>query len=187
MRDNLDGYLSEFLRRRRMAAAKPYVTGRVLDFGCGIGFVCDWVGENRYVGVDVDPEVLAFAKHHYPRARFMTPAEMGTLAGERFDTIVGLAVIEHLPNPLGFLKDAAKRLAPNGRIVLTTPNPALDWAHGLGARIGLFSLEGHEEHQSLRGRRQLEAEIGAAGLMLIHYRRFLWGANQLAIIAQPAT
>jgi 2-polyprenyl-3-methyl-5-hydroxy-6-metoxy-1,4-benzoquinol methylase len=182
VRDNLDGYLSGFLRRRRIAAAKPYITGRVLDIGCGIGLVCDWVGESCYVGIEIDPGVLAFAKHHYPKARFVTPAEMDTIAGERFDTIVGLAVIEYLPNPLKFLQDAAKRLAPNGRIVLTTHNPALDWAHGLGARVGLFSLARYEKHQSLKGRRQLEAEVGAAGLMLTHYRRFLCGANQLAII-----
>jgi 2-polyprenyl-3-methyl-5-hydroxy-6-metoxy-1,4-benzoquinol methylase len=182
MSDNLDGYFSPFLRNQRMEAARPHIGGRVLDFGCGIGLVCDWVDEDRYVGVDVDARVLEFAKKRHPKARFLTPDAMDAIAGEKFDTVVGLAVIEHLPNPLGFLKDAAGSLAKGGRIVLTTPNPALDWAHGLGARIGLFARESHDEHQSLMKRGQLTDAAGAAGLVLTDYRRFLFGANQLAVL-----
>jgi 2-polyprenyl-3-methyl-5-hydroxy-6-metoxy-1,4-benzoquinol methylase len=182
MNDNLDGFFSPYLRSQRMGAAKPYVTGRVLDYGCGIGLVCDWVGEERYVGVDIDPRVLEFAREQRPKGRFITPSQMDSIAGELFDTVVGLAVIEHLPDPRDFLKDAASRLAPKGRIVLTTPNPALDWAHGLGSRIGLFARESHDEHQSLMSRNDLAASADATGLALVDYRRFLLGANQLAVL-----
>ena len=41
----------------------------------------------------------------------------------RFDTIVSLAVIEHAPDPKGFLMELAGRLEKGGRIVLTTPHP----------------------------------------------------------------
>jgi len=43
--------------------------------------------------------------------------------GERFDTIVAGEVIEHLGNPLGFLRSAAAHLKPGGCIVLSTPYP----------------------------------------------------------------
>jgi 2-polyprenyl-3-methyl-5-hydroxy-6-metoxy-1,4-benzoquinol methylase len=182
MNDNLDGYLSPFLRKQRMQAAKPYVTGRVLDFGCGIGLVCEWVREEDYVGVDIDERVLEIARKRHTRARFLTPDRMDAIAGETFDTLVGLAIIEHLPDPRSFLSDAASRLAPNGCIVLTTPNPMLDWAHGVGSRIGLFARESHDEHQSLMGRGDLQKAAEAAGLVLTKYRRFLLGANQCAVL-----
>ena len=65
--------------------------------------------------------------------------------------------------------------------MLTTPNPSIDWMHGLGSRISLFSKHANEEHKDLLGRRQLE-EIGHnAGLKLTTYKRFLWVVNQLAV------
>lgn len=40
-----------------------------------------------------------------------------------FDVIVLWQVIEHLPDPWAVLDEAAKRLAPNGVLILDTPNP----------------------------------------------------------------
>jgi 2-polyprenyl-3-methyl-5-hydroxy-6-metoxy-1,4-benzoquinol methylase len=91
-------------------------------------------------------------------------------------------VIEHLPDPVGFLIQMAGFLAADGRIVLTTPNPTLDWVHGLGARIGIFAKESHDEHQSLMGRGRLSEAAAAAGMRMSHFRRFLCGANQLAVL-----
>jgi 2-polyprenyl-3-methyl-5-hydroxy-6-metoxy-1,4-benzoquinol methylase len=99
-----------------------------------------------------------------------------------FDTVTALAVIEHLPNPSGFLSHMNSLLNRGGRIVVTTPNPALDWAHGIGAKCGLFARESHHEHQSLMTRRQLEHAAKDAGLKMIRFERFLFGANQLAVL-----
>ena len=181
MNDNLDGFLSPFLRRQRMKAAAPFIRGRVLDFGCGVGLVCDTVDATQYAGVDIDARIIEVARSRNPKGRFYTLERMGHLDGELFDTIVGLAIIEHLADPLGFLSDARKRLAPGGKLVLTTPNPALDWAHGLGSRLGVFARESHDEHQSLMNRKQLSDAGSLSGLSMTAFRRFLFGANQLAV------
>ncbi|RWK09368.1 class I SAM-dependent methyltransferase [Mesorhizobium sp.] len=181
MNDNLDGLLSPFLRKQRMGAAAPFIGGRVLDFGCGIGLVCDMVDANKYAGVDIDARVIEIARSRNPNGRFYTLDQMDSLEGEVFDTVVGLAIIEHLPDPLRFLNDARRRLAPGGRLVLTTPNPILDWAHGLGSRIGIFARESHDEHQSLMNRKQLADAGDRTGLRMTTFRRFLFGANQLAV------
>ena len=42
---------------------------------------------------------------------------------DRFDTIVAGELIEHLSNPGRFLEGCQKSLKPNGRVILSTPNP----------------------------------------------------------------
>lgn len=179
---NLDGLLSPYLRQQRLQVARAYISGRVLDFGCGTADVCGIVDEASYFGVDLDTSVLDAARKKYPRASFFTPDEFKAWNGPPFDTVVALAVIEHLPDPAGFLTLMKQYMAAGGKIVLTTPNPSLDWAHGLGARFGVFAKESHDEHQSLMDRSGIEKAGAAAGLKLKKYERFLFGANQLAIL-----
>lgn len=179
---DLDGALSPWLRRRRLEAAKPHVSGSVLDFGCGVADVCAFVDESRYVGVDLDESILEVARRRFPKASFYTPAQYAALPARTYDTVAALAVIEHLPNPIEFLGQMKRQLTKAGKVVLTTPNPMLEWAHGLGARFGIFAKESHEEHQSLMDRTALHSAADAAGLRMLVYKRFLLGANQLAVL-----
>ena len=45
------------------------------------------------------------------------------LRGRTFDTVICGELIEHLENPYAFLREVGKLLKPDGRLILTTPNP----------------------------------------------------------------
>jgi 2-polyprenyl-3-methyl-5-hydroxy-6-metoxy-1,4-benzoquinol methylase len=172
------GLLSPFLRNQRVAAAIPYIKGRVLDIGCGVGVLASRFPPDLYYGLDIDLESIQLARRTYPRHRFETVLPTGAT----FDTIVGLAVIEHIAQPGEILKQLRSRLAPDGKIVLTTPHPAFEWLHMLGSCIGLFSDAAADEHQTLLDEKAMQGLAADAGLEIHISRRFLLGANQLFVI-----
>jgi SAM-dependent methyltransferase len=55
------------------------------------------------------------------------------LAGEAFDLVSAIEVVEHLENPGRLFDIAARHLSPNGRFLLTTPNVL-----SVGARLRLL-------------------------------------------------
>lgn len=188
MPDHISGLLSPFLRNRRFRAAQPYIgTGRVLDIGCGTGLLTAWVAPGSYLGVDLDEESIDIARHTHPGHAFQTLTEFEAQPPtEPFDTIVGLAVIEHVPSPEGWLRQMAGLLKPNGRIVLTTPHPRYRRIHEFGASLRIFSKEGAEEHHILLDGELMRKTAAAAELELERTQRFLCGANQLFLLRHAA-
>ena len=175
-----EGMLSPFLRRQRLNAAKPFLHGDVLDVGCGSGMLAEKVSPDSYLGVEIDPTSLNIAMDKFSEHRFQK--RLPDII-DKFDTVVSLAVIEHVECPEDFLTELSKYLKNNNaaRIVITTPHPSMDWVHDFGANIGLFSKHASEEHEELLDYTKLEVAGRKAGLNLIEYRRFLFGANQLAV------
>jgi SAM-dependent methyltransferase len=97
--------------------------GRLLEVGCGSGDLLAGAGDHGWTveGVDFDPAAVAVA-----RGRGLSVRE-GDLASCRFpdasfDAVVGVHVVEHVPDPRAFLAEARRVLAPGGRLVLVTPN-----------------------------------------------------------------
>jgi 2-polyprenyl-3-methyl-5-hydroxy-6-metoxy-1,4-benzoquinol methylase len=181
-----EGLLSPYLRKKRIAAVRPFLRGRVLDVGCGSGALAAELPPDRYLGFDPDEESIAIAKEAHAGHRFVTSLAE---AGGDFNTIVSLAVIEHIEDPGGFLREQRDRLgtAEGDSIVCTTPHPAVDWVHTLGASIGLFSAHASEEHEQLLDRDSLAALAEPNKLVLAGYKRFLFGANQLAVYKRVGT
>ncbi|MPZ20036.1 MAG: methyltransferase domain-containing protein [Luteitalea sp.] len=183
MAGQLTGVLSPLLQNRRLAAARSHLgRGRLLDFGCSAGALARFVEPARYLGVDTDQAALAQAQAHFPAHRFLTLDEFEASSTDEFDIVAALAVIEHLADPLAWLEKMRRRLTPRGRLVLTTPDPALQWAHEAGARVGLFSREAADEHQTLLDQQALRTLADRAGFQLTRYQRFLFGANQLCVL-----
>lgn len=174
------GLLSGFLRQRRIAHAKPWLRGDVLDFGCGGGRLAEHCDPDHYLGVDRDPAVVAAAQDRNPRHAFATEVP----DGRRFDTVVALAVIEHLPHPQRHVEAWRSLLNPGGRIVLTTPHPSYRKVHDVGASLGIFSKEAADEHETFLDRRRMEPICEEVGLKLEACRRFLAGANQLFVLSR---
>lgn len=173
------GLLSPYLRDRRHAAARPWITGRVLDVGCAEGHLAGLVPAGRYVGIDLDERILAEAHRAHPDHVFLPVDELG--ADERFDTVAALAVIEHVPDPEASLACWSRHLLSGGRVVMTTPYGRWEGMHGVAANLRLASAEAHDEHEVTFDRAALGRLFDAVGLKMTVYRRFLLGLNQLVV------
>lgn len=94
----------------------------VIDLGCGEGYLTYAVRKAgfRCVGVDLSQTVVDRARRRFGHDDwFATPSE---LAGHTADLVIALELIEHVPDPVGFLRDAKGLLTDGGAIVVTTPN-----------------------------------------------------------------
>ncbi|PWB38882.1 MAG: methyltransferase type 11 [Parcubacteria group bacterium] len=180
MADQVEGLLSGYLRKSRAELARPFLKGTILDFGCGVGYLAGFVPNSKYIGVDRDRESLHVAKKNYPQHVFI---EQLPPSGS-YDTIIALAVIEHLPDPKALLSVLSALLAEGGKIIITTPHPVSDNVHWFGAKLGIFSRAAHEEHEHLFDKKSFNLILPASGLEILEYRRFLFGMNQLFVIGK---
>src|SRR6266545_6442700 len=125
MNDVRGGVLSPWLQRKRLRMGPAYLRGRVLDYGCGDGQLATVCGPKAYLGVDINLRALDQARAAHPGFRFATSVS----GQERFGTVAAFAFIEHVADPGAWLARFASLLEPDGRIVLTTPHPSMEWAH----------------------------------------------------------
>lgn len=101
---------------------------RVLDIGCGEGFFAQELERNNNTVVGVD--ALAAPKHvdcmeAYLQTNLVTPEGLAeNFNGARFDRVMLLDILEHLPLPEELLAEARKVLAKDGKIVVSLPNVA---------------------------------------------------------------
>lgn len=104
---------------------------RALDVGCGFGFFLAALEERDIpaVGVDLDGHAVARA-----REWFGVDARPGSLADATdlhpVDLLSLWEVLEHQPDPAGFLREVRDRIAPGGHLVGSVPNAA-----GIAARL----------------------------------------------------
>lgn len=88
-----------------------------LDFGCGVGRLCEAMTEcaDAVTGYDVSPDMLQIARSRGSRVRYLD-----ALPDERFDWINAFIVFQHIPpeRGLGELKTLLRRLSPGGLVSL---------------------------------------------------------------------
>ena len=111
---------------------KPFAGLRLLDIGCGGGLISEPLTRlgGSVTGIDPGAENVAIARAHAePQGlvidyRAATAEELVT-AGEQFDAVVCLEVVEHVPDVGAFLKTCAALVRPGGLMVLSTINRTL--------------------------------------------------------------
>jgi SAM-dependent methyltransferase len=112
---------------------RRWVGRRVLEIGSGIGNLSAFLLDaQRLVLTDTREEYLdrlrtRFAKHrNVTVARLFLPTELGDVAGQQFDSIICLNVLEHVEDDSSSLHAIRRLLAPGGRLILLVPAlPAL--------------------------------------------------------------
>jgi len=115
-------------KRYWATTVRPFIKGRVLDVGCGIGTNADHVWNKEvtsYTFLEPDANLLEQVPQHV-QAGSMASSEkiLGTttnVAGRNFDTLLYIDVIEHIADPLAELHRASGLLAVGGYVVVVVP------------------------------------------------------------------
>jgi len=103
--------------------------GNILDIACGTGYgsyqivQADKFLNSLVTGVDIDEEAITYAKKRYkhPSIRFVCADALFYVDQQGYDTIVSLETIEHLKDPISFVKNLYALLKNNGILIVSAP------------------------------------------------------------------
>jgi 2-polyprenyl-6-hydroxyphenyl methylase/3-demethylubiquinone-9 3-methyltransferase len=114
---------------RDVRSVRPLTGLSLVDIGCGGGLVCEPMARlgASVTGIDPSPETIAAASRHahgggLEIAYRVAQAEDLLAERRRFDIVLCLEVVEHVPDVPRFLSLLAGLLAPGGIMVLSTIN-----------------------------------------------------------------
>jgi SAM-dependent methyltransferase len=115
-------------RRHRLAETLRRVgspLGHVLEIGCGAGFSASYLDGQyaSYTGVDYSAELIRYARQYNAGAgrAFECANARDYAPGRRFDVILLIGVLHHMPETVGVLTHLRTLLAPGGAVVANEP------------------------------------------------------------------
>ena len=157
---------ADHIGRYRWAAKR--IGGLVLDAACGTGYgskiLRDEGDATGVVGVDISPEAVKWACHHFPGPLYLVgDIQRGFFPGSRFEVVVSMETIEHLPSARLALKNF---LRLSDQLVMSVPNEAV-WA--FKAEEHRFDKYPHVRHYTATELEDLLTDVG--------YTEFDWATQ----------
>lgn len=176
MRDAIDAHWAGAAASAKLLAGKS-----ALDIGCGAGLLCEPLARlgAAVTGVDAAAENVAAAAAHAEGVgldiRYMA-GEVAALDIGTFDLVTSVEVIEHVADKAAFLRDVAARLAPDGLLVMSTPNrTAASRVLLVGAAEAVgYVPRGTHHWEDFVTPEELEALLADAGLTVTAKRGIAW-------------
>jgi 2-polyprenyl-6-hydroxyphenyl methylase/3-demethylubiquinone-9 3-methyltransferase len=114
---------------RDLTAPLPFAGLRLLDIGCGGGLLAEPMARlgATVVGADAAARNIPVARLHAEQSGLEidyrhTTAEDLAAAGEQFDVVLNMEVVEHVADPLAYLTACQKLLKPGGLMICSTLN-----------------------------------------------------------------
>jgi 2-polyprenyl-3-methyl-5-hydroxy-6-metoxy-1,4-benzoquinol methylase len=169
-------YHLELLPHLMNSLAELPAGARVLDAGCGNGFISGEFLKRgfRVLGIDVSESGINICRREYSTGQFEVASicdpDIKRIIGDEFDAIVASEVVEHLYSPAEFLDNCHSLLKKNGILALSTPyhgylkNLLLALAGKLDAHLQADHEGGHIKFWS---RRSLTKELEAHGFRIV--------------------
>ena len=152
---------------------------RVLDIGCGGGILCEPLARlgASVVGVDPSENNIAVARQHATRSGLNidyrnTAVETLAQAGESFDVVLAMEVIEHVTDVGLFVEHAAEMVKPDGLMFIATLNrTAKSYALAIVGAEYILRWLPRGTHQWDKFVRPDELELAIEQARIAHHRR----------------
>ena len=126
------GYIREHLLAqfgRDGSLMRPFEGLSILDVGCGGGLLCEPLARlgATVTGIDAAERNIAVARIHAGQSGLdidfrATTSEALAAAGERFDMVLNMEVVEHVDNVPLYMKSCADLVKPGGLTLTATLN-----------------------------------------------------------------
>lgn len=107
----------------------PFDGLSLVDIGCGGGLIAEPMARlgARVTGIDAAPNNVATARRHAAAGGLAIDYRASTAeevlgAGERFDVVLALEIVEHVADRRGFVASVAGLAKPGGIVILSTLN-----------------------------------------------------------------
>ena len=114
---------------RNLTSPEPFKGLRLLDIGCGGGLLSEPMARlgAEVVGADAAEGNIPVARIHAEQQGLdidyrHTTAEALAEAGEQFDVVLNMEVVEHVADPLAYLTACQQLLKPGGLMLCSTIN-----------------------------------------------------------------
>lgn len=124
IRDNLVSHFG-----RDTSGMRPLEGLKIVDIGCGGGLLCEPLTRlgATVTGVDAAERNISIAKIHAEKSGLdidyrATTSEALVAAGEKFDVVLNMEVVEHVSDVPLYMKSCARLVRPGGLMVVATIN-----------------------------------------------------------------
>jgi 2-polyprenyl-6-hydroxyphenyl methylase/3-demethylubiquinone-9 3-methyltransferase len=111
---------------------RPFTGLRILDVGCGGGLLCEPLARlgAEVTGIDAAERNIAIARIHAEQSGLdvdyqTTTSEALAAAGQSFDIVLNMEVVEHVDNVPLYMKSCADLVKPGGLMLTATINRTL--------------------------------------------------------------
>jgi len=119
---------------------------RVLDIGCGNGYVASRLAQKGHsvLAIDASHDGIRIARSSYPDVRFEVRSlyedDLEKIVCQPVDCVIALEVIEHLFYPRRLFEQSYRVLRPGGYFILSTPY------HGYLKNLAISLINGWDRH-----------------------------------------
>jgi dTDP-4-amino-4,6-dideoxygalactose transaminase len=165
--------IGRVFRKYLQQPARP----RVLEIGCGTGFVLSALhAQQRFdlVGAEQHVAGLVWARRRLPQVEFVQLDARHLPYRAEFDAIGAFDVLEHIPEDEAVMASVHQALRPNGLFVVTVPQHAWLWS----------AADEQAHHQRRYSRAELRAKLERHGFKVRFCSSFVFTLLPLMYLAR---